>query len=239
MGKDKVKIFLDKFSIKNDLPIYSESKVGRIIKEKKIYHHRIKISHFGKIKETKKKREKIRKPVGFRTKSQGDLVQIDTIVRFYSGIKRYVITAMDTHSNFGFALAYKQANSSNAKNFFKKLEIVFPGTIKHIQTDNGSEFHKYFAEYIENTETTHFWNYKGKPYLNGHVERFNRSVQEEFIDWNEFLLEDVNEFNKKLTDYMIWCNTERPHWSLKLQSPVDYLINNNLLSRMRWTDTVS
>ena len=50
MGKTKVKIDLDKFCEKNNLPIYSESKIGRIIKEKKIYHQRQKVSHFGKTK---------------------------------------------------------------------------------------------------------------------------------------------------------------------------------------------
>ena len=236
MGKAKIKIFLDKFSAKNNLPVYSESKIGRIIKLKKIYHHRIKVGHFGKVKIIKR-REKQRKPKGFQTKSQGDLVQLDTVVRFLHGMKRYVITAMDTHSNFGFALSYTRANSRNAKHFFQKLETVFPGDIKHVQTDNGSEFHKYFSSYIEKSKTIHFWNYKGKPYLNGHVERFNRSLQEEFIDWNESFLEDTSVFNQKLTDYMIWYNTERPHWSLRLQSPVDFLINNSLLSKMRWTDT--
>ncbi|MEK9165767.1 MAG: integrase core domain-containing protein, partial [Patescibacteria group bacterium] len=67
----------------------------------------------------------------------------------------------------------------------------------------------------------------------------NRTIQEEFIDWNEKYLTDVNEFNKKLVDWLLWYNTQRPHWSLRLQSPVDYLINNKLLSKMRWTDTLN
>jgi len=41
-----------------------------------------------------------------------------------------------------------------------------------------------------------------------------------------------------LMDYLIWYNTKRPHWSLKLLSPVDYLLKNNYLSRMCWTNTV-
>ena len=62
MGKAKVKKNLDTFCKNNSLPIYSESKIGRIINDKKIYHHRQKISHFGKIKEIEKKERKKRKP---------------------------------------------------------------------------------------------------------------------------------------------------------------------------------
>ena len=31
--------------------------------------------------------------------------------------------------------------------------------------------------------------------------------------------------------------TKRFHWSINLISPVDYLINNGLLSKMMWTNT--
>jgi len=40
MGKDKVKIFLNEFCKENDLLNISSSTIGRIIKDKKIYHHK-------------------------------------------------------------------------------------------------------------------------------------------------------------------------------------------------------
>ena len=55
---------------------------------------------------------------------------------------------------------------------------------------------------------------------------------------HEILLEDVNEFNKKLIDWLLWYNTKRFHWSLNLETPVNYLINNGLLSNMRWANMV-
>ena len=236
MGKAKIKKNLDLFCQKNNLPIYSESKIGRIIKEKKIYHHRQKISHFGKVKEVKRS-TKERKPKGFKTKNPGDLIEVDTIVKFAWGIKRYIITAVDVHSRYSFALVYEKHDSHSTRDFFQKLERVFPYQIKAVQTDNGSEFHKYFKQYLKERRITHYWNYPGRPYRQGHIEKYNRTIQEEFIDWNEVLLEDTNQFNQKLTNWLIWYNTKRFHWSLDLQTPVDYLINNNLLSKMRWTDT--
>src|SRR3989339_190787 len=183
MGKEKVKKNLDKFCKKNKLPVYSESKIGRIIED-------------------------------------------DTVVRFDWNIKRYIITAVDVHSRYAFAFCYDRALSINAKDFIKKLQKIFPYKIKAIQTDNGSEFHKYFKEYLKENNIIHYWNYPGKPFRQGHIEKFNRTIQEEFVDWNYVLLEDTNRFNEKMGNWINWYNTKRFHWGLNLETPVDYLINN-------------
>ena len=236
MGKDKIKVFLDDFCKKSGLKAISVSTIGRVIKDKKIRCNRIKISHFGKIKEIKK-RKKLRKPKDFVSANPGDLLEIDTVVRFAHGVRRYVITAIDVNSRYAFAWSYQRHDSASAKDFFKRLKIAFPYRIKSVQTDNGSEFCKYFADYLQKQHTIHYWNYKGQPYKNGHIEKFNRTIQEEFIDRNEIFLDEPDKFNKKVIDYLLWYNTKRPHWSLKLKSPVDHLLNINSLSEMRWTDT--
>jgi len=236
MGKEKAKKNLDIFCKNNKLPIYSESKIGRIIKEKKIYHHRQKISHFGKVK-TVKRQKKQRKPIGLAIGNPGDLIEVDVVVRFIGLIKRYIITAIDTHSRYSFALCYSKHDSLCARDFIKKLEQAFPYKIKAIQTDNGSEFHRYFIQYLEKRKITHYWNYKGQPYKQGHIEKFNRTIQEEFIDQNEIYFDNIEQFNEKTLEWIMWYNTKRFHWSLNLMSPVDYLINNNMVSNMRWTKT--
>lgn len=236
LGKDKVKVFLDDFCLKQGLKILSSSTIGRTIEDYRIYHHRQKVSHYGVIK-TVKKKKKLRKPKDFIAYEPGDLIEIDTIVKFLHGLKRYVITAVDAKTRYTFSWGYLRANSQNARDFFIKLKTAFPYPIRRVQTDNGSEFHKYFTEYLKQQQTIHYWNYPKQPYKNGHIEKYNRTIQEEFIDWNEILLEEPLRFNRKLMDYLIWYNTERPHWSLKLKSPVDYLIENNYLSKMCWTDT--
>lgn len=232
MSKGKIKPDLDVFCRKNSLSLISESTIGRIIKDKRIYHHRQKISHFGTIK-TIRKQKKNRKPKGLILAGPGDLLEVDTIVKFAWGIKRYIITAVDVHSRYSFALAYKKHDSASARDFFKKLKQVFPYPIKAIQTDNGSEFHLHFRDYLKENKITHYWNYPGQPYRNGHIEKYNRTIQEEFIDWNEVLLDNPDNFNQKLIGWLINYNTKRRHWGLKLLSPVDYLIKNNWVFRMR------
>jgi len=238
MGKAKIKKYLDQFCSDNDLPIYSESKIGRIIREKRIYHHRRKVYHNGQIKIVTKQK-KLRKPDDLRTKEPGDLVEIDTVVKFAWNIKRYIITAVDVHSRYSFAFCYERPLSINARDFIQKLQLVFPYKIKAIQTDNGSEFHKYFRDYLKERKITHYWNYPGRPYRQGHIEKYNRTIQEEFVDQNEVLLDDVNVFNQRLSEWLIWYNTIRFHWGINLETPVDYLIKNNFVSKMCWTNTIN
>ena len=64
---------------KHNIKTISASTISRIIKDKKIYHHRQKVSHFGKVK-TVKRTKKLRKPKDFTAEDIGDLIEIDTIV---------------------------------------------------------------------------------------------------------------------------------------------------------------
>ncbi|WP_084275367.1 integrase core domain-containing protein [Nitratiruptor tergarcus] len=53
--------------------------------------------------------------------------------------------------------------------------------------------------------------------MNAHNERFNRTIQEQFINYHEDLLfTDLDAFNKKLAQWLIDYNTKIPHYSLNL-----------------------
>ncbi|MCK5413521.1 MAG: IS3 family transposase [Candidatus Pacebacteria bacterium] len=54
----------------------------------------------------------------------------------------------------------------------------------------------------------------------------------------KYTFNNIEQFNEKMLEWILWYNTKRYYWSLNLQSPVDYLINNNLVSNMRWTSTI-
>lgn len=58
------------------------------------------------------------------------------------------------------------------------------------------------------------------------MERFNRTIQEEFEDWNEILLEDSEIFNDRLVEWLSWYNTKRYHWGLNLDTPINNLLTN-------------
>jgi putative transposase len=235
LGKDKIKPFLDKFCFFNNLKTIHPSTIGRIIKKKNFFFHPKKVTHFGKIVKIQYKK-KLRKK-GYTPQSPGDLLQIDSITRFKDGLKRYILTAIDCKGEFSFAYSYSSLSSKSAQDFFLKLESITPFKIKAVQTDNGLEFEKYFRDYLEKRGITHFWNYPKHPQMNAKIERFNRTLQEEFLDYHMHLFYDVNELNKKLMDWLIFYNTQRPHHTLNNIPPLKYIINNFGFSTMLWTYT--
>ena len=239
-GKEKIKPELDAFCQRIGIKTISEPTIGRIIKELKERGEipkKFKASLYGKtgkvvIREIKPRKPKLRRK-GYQPESPGDLVQIDAIVKFIWGIKRYIITAIDLKSEFAFAQAYTHLSSKSAFDFFEKLQKVAPFQIKRVQTDNGAEFHKRFRDTLEKKDIIQFFNYPRRPQMNAQIESFNRTIQEDFIDWNlDLLATDINAFNQKLVDWLLWYNTKRSHSSLQGQSPLQYLINNLGFSKM-------
>ena len=242
IGKKKLTVL-----IKEDLNInYSESKVGRILSDLKkrnllpkytkvSMHARTGLIHERKVKKRKKLRIKDYKP-----EKSGDVVQIDTVVKFINGVRRYIITAIDVESDFAFAYGYTHLSSKTTVDFFKKLEDIVPFKITHVQTDNGLEFEKHFRELLEKKNIVHFYNYPRCPKMNAMVERFNRTIQEQFINWNLMnLRDDLNQFNKDLMDWLLWYDTKRPHESLGMVSPLRYIVSTlpTEKSHMWWTRT--
>jgi transposase InsO family protein len=58
---------------------------------------------------------------------------------------------------------------------------------------------KYFDEEIRRLLKNHWHTYPKTPKMNAYVERFNRTIQEEFIDYHQELLITPDEFNHRLT----------------------------------------
>lgn len=226
LGKDKVKLLLDKYCRENQLETLSASKVGKIIKRNNWFFY------LGK--RTKRSvRPNKERVFGYEVKDPGDLFQIDTVIRFEHGIKRYLVTAIDVVSKFSFAYTYKSHSSLSTSDFIQKLLRVTPYDIKGVQTDNGSEFLNHFDRIMAQQGIVHFFTYPRCPKQNGVVERFNRTLQEEFTEPNRELLEenDLGQFNNLLVDYLLFYNTQRPHNALNNQEPmkavVDYLKKSN------------
>jgi len=251
-GADKVTIkpALDAYCLALGSKSVSESTIGRIIahlKEKGLIpDFQVRTTINGRtgnlmMRTTVKKEKKLR--IGsYRPEKPGDLVQIDAIELFLNGIKRYIITALDVKSRFAFAYCYKTLSSLTARDFLIRFQEVAPFKIIHIQTDNGKEFHKYFREYVKNQQIIHFYNYARQPKMNKYVERFNRTIQDQYISWNMGNLYEPQEFNPDLMKYLLWYNTEKPHRSIGNIPPMLYYITNFVSpqkSNMLWTFTIS
>ena len=236
-GVDKVTIkpALDAFCLCLSIGSISESTIGRIIEDLKEkgqlpdYYIRATINgRTGQLKVKKLTKNKtIKQRIGsYIPNSPGDVVQIDAIEVFLDGIRRYILCALDIKTRFAFAYAYKTLSSKSARDFMQKLQSISPFIIRHIQTDNGKEFHKYFDEYLKIQSIIHFWNYPKSPKMNSFVERFNGVIQRQYVGWHLGEIHEPEEFNHGLIKYLTWYNTEKPHRSIGKIPPLLYYVNN-------------
>lgn len=178
-------------------------------------------------KHSPKRVPKLRRGTYFPERA-GDLLQVDGVLIFTLGQRRYTFTAVDLVSRFAFSKTYKTASSRNGADFLKNLLHTCPFEVKRIQTDNGSEFMKEFREAAEQANLIHFHNWVKQPKYQGWVERFNRTIQEEFLDWHkQSLAGEPDDFNSLLTEWLTFYNTKRVHRSLGRPchrlTPVQYL----------------
>ncbi|MFH1188956.1 MAG: AAA family ATPase [bacterium] len=78
--------------------------------------------------------------------------------------------------------------------------------------------------------------------INTFIERFNRTLSEEFLVYHRALMrDDSTAFNEKLIDYLLWYNTEPPHASLDYLSPLRYYVSTLPIQdcHMLWTSTIN
>lgn len=145
-----------------------------------------------------------------------DLVELDTIHFVDRENKRsYVYTALDVYSRYGYAMISKKANTYSSLKFFKKVKEYFSFKIKCIQTDNRPEFSKFFTD---NCHIKHRHNLPRSPNENGHLERFNRTLQEEIPKHNLCI------FNKNdVLTFLIHYNTKRMHMGINFKTPKEMI----------------
>ena len=144
----------------------------------------------------------------------GDLVEIDTIHRMMSEKKRlYVFVLIDVFSRWVYARAYAKMNGRQTLKFVAEAQENSSFQFQMLQSDHGPEFSKWFTSRIQKH---HRYTRIGKPNDNAHIERVNRTIQEECLDK---LPNNVKKINCELKKYLQYYNHERLHLSLNLKTP--------------------
>lgn len=148
----------------------------------------------------------------------GSLVEMDTIHIPVTEKKRvYIYTVIDVATRIAYARAELKANTGKSINIFKRVKEKFPFSIECMQSDHGPEFGQYFTDKIT---TRHRHSRVRTPNDNAHLERFNRTIQEELLN---HLPKDVTIINKQLPKYLKYYNTKRKHLGLGLLTPTEML----------------
>lgn len=227
LGKDKAQILLKPFCESRKLACPSVSTVGNLIRDMGgLRTFPVKVRHDGRIVRLER-RKRTRKPKGFRATRPGHCGSFDTVERIINSSRRYLITFTDVYSRFSFAWATTSHASAAAKEFFGLVCYLFPFPFEYVLTDNGSEFAKHFDAEIRSLHKIHWHTYPKTPKMNAHCERFNRTIQEEYVNFHANELIVPERFNQGLIRYLLWYNTERPHWGIGLKSPIQFIRENH------------
>lgn len=223
LSKYKLKVFLDVFCQEQELPTYSASWIGKLIKRNAFF--------FNTRSPVKKRRKSSTQKLRiWRCPKQEDItlgyVQVDGVKVVWMGKTLYFLCAIELKSRQAWARRVTHLSSIQAKLFLQTIIANADYPIHTIQTDNGSEFHAFFHQALEELKLTHLWSPPKSPKVNGYVERFNGIIQEEFIDYYvDVGVLDQSKFDSLLSDWLVYYNTVRPHHGLALSTPQKYLLN--------------
>ncbi len=150
----------------------------------------------------------------------GILVEIDTIHDGPHENRLYLYTMLDVCSRWAYAQACKRIGTHRSVRFVRKAQETIPFAISTLQSDHGPEFSKYFTTQIETRDITHRHSRVRTPNDNAHLERFNRTIQDECISR---LPRKLVVYQKEIPEYLRYYNTERPHMGLGMKTPTDII----------------
>jgi len=215
MGKAKIKDFVDSFAKQEGLSTISESVIGKVIKRNHLFFAGKRNGRRSASKERLKFCPKA-------SNTEPWYLQLDGLKFYYLGRFYYFLTGVEIVSKQAWVKLVPRLNSKYGSEFLEEMLQTSWFKIHTIQTDNGSEFKLYFDLLVNQEGLTRLLSYPHSPKTNGYVERFNWTVQDEFLFNTEDYLLYPLEFLEKLTDWLVWYNQERPHQSLGYQSPYQY-----------------
>lgn len=197
----------------------SSWKVQYVIQKHNLYYNPKQAS---KVRRKRKRATKKKRITELKKKKRsGFLIQVDTIVIWWNGIKIYIMTAIDVFSKIAFAKFYKKHNSYSAADFLLRLNYLFQGKIENIQTDNGSEFKKYFEQALKQLGIEHYLSRPRTPKDLSCLESFNNILQKQHIQMEGIIL-NLDLANQKLTEWIIHNDFRRPHSSLGNLTPYQF-----------------
>jgi transposase InsO family protein len=216
IGKSMLKPFVDAYCHELDIKTISATTIGKVIKRRHLtFESRNHVKRQFKFKKLRtRKSPKVTTP-GF--------VEMDSVVVYINRERHFFMCVMDIFTKYAHVVHVDNLSSKTAVVVFKQFQETNPTATHTVQTDNGSEFLKSFHEYLEKQDITHKFIYPKMPKINAFIERFNRTIQEEFILRNDEIYYDQVAFAKKLSEYLYWYNNRRPHSSLNYLPPVTFI----------------
>jgi hypothetical protein len=240
-GKEKLKPDVDELCLSLGIPTISTSTIGKIMKKHSYWQTKTPARMYhnpgsGWATKHRKNPKRLRIKYSPKPKDYGHILS-DTVVKVVDGIKYYFISAIDAKLKFALTLQYPKLTSANMTDFYERFKEVYPLVVRIWQSDNGSENLGVFEETLIKDNIPHFFIYPRCPKIDAFIERYNRTIQEELLDYHGDIIDNPVAMSPILSNWNVYYNTKRRHHSLGLKSPINYLIEKGEMSQMCGTST--
>lgn len=232
LGKRKLKvIYKERYG-----EIISTWKIERVVRKYQLYPNKLAHKHTVQSRHKNHGKQRIHQVRKAQQFTQfGSLWHVDAIVLWWYGQRRIIFTAIDEVTRIAYARVYKTNSAVFATDFLQRLLILSNGTISLIHSDNGSEFDGLFKQACQDLEIPQIYSRVYTPKDNALLERFNRTIQEEWLAFSQEGLDDIQLSNNELTEWLIFYNNVRPHQALDYKTPLQYAQENFFTVLPMWS----
>ena len=154
----------------------------------------------------------------------GILVQMDNIHIMKTKLERmYITTLIDVCSRWAYAKASGRINASRSIEVAQIAASLAPFPFSCIQTDHGSEFSTHFTCGLKAKGIRHRHSRVRQPNDNAHIERFNRTIQDDLRTEIKKYKHHPTILNKHINLWLEYYNNERLHLGLGLRTPSEVM----------------
>jgi transposase InsO family protein len=151
----------------------------------------------------------------------GALLQCDTVHFILpDGSRLYVYTLIDLYSRWAYAEVSPKLRAYGSAQFLARAQKRAPFPFEMVQTDHGPEFSTRFTHRLIRMKVVHRHSRVRTPNDNSHIERFNRTLQDECLTG---IVRSVPAFKVALRKYLPYYNTERMHMGIDFKTPAEIL----------------
>ena len=147
----------------------------------------------------------------------GILVEIDTIHDGGFEDRLYIYTLIDVCARWAYAVPSLRINTHRSLRFVERAGTISPFVFGTLQSDHGPEFSKWFTKRIVERGLSHRHSRVRQPNDNAHLERFNRTLQDECL---RRIPRTFTSWQKGIPEYLHWYNEQRPHMGLDMKTPM-------------------
>jgi len=156
-----------------------------------------------------------------RATRPGALLEADTVhIMLPDGSRLYVYTVIDLYSRWAYAEVLRKISAQASGAFIARAQTEATFHFGMVQTDNGGEFQKMFRFKIYKLGLTHRYSRVRQSNDQAHIERFNRTIQEECLDQTP---QTIRHFRKALKTWLPYYNAERMHMGIDFKTPAQML----------------